>query len=250
MKISFVIQGPVVQYTEYSCNNVRRFFPGSEIIVSTGETDKVDRLDYDQLVRNPDPGTIDGWNGNRHIVTSRGGLAVASNSLVCKLRSDIVFYGDRLLPLVDYYWSKFNKTKQDFFIFKQRILLCDYYTVNPLGGLRLCMHPGDWVAFGLKEDVQKLWNVPLATEKTLFRSEQYFWLNCLRQAGIQIPMSKDTEYSKELIDLSFLTIISNFAVAELRQWEIVNMKYAFELLPPGSLITNKLWESLYQKIFP
>jgi WavE lipopolysaccharide synthesis len=90
-QLSFVVQGAVARgafSTRQVCAAIRRWFPGSEIVVSTWRGQDVDGIDADQVVRSEDPGPLpSAHNTNRQLVSSREGVRRASNPLVVKLRS-------------------------------------------------------------------------------------------------------------------------------------------------------------------
>ena len=97
MKISFIVQGPVINTeaitTIQVVDSIRFFYPSAEIILSTWENENTTGIGYDKIVINKDPGCFqrnDGLliNVNRQIVSTYEGLKVAENNFVVKLRTD------------------------------------------------------------------------------------------------------------------------------------------------------------------
>lgn len=163
--ISVVVQGLVSkEFTPRVLKSIRKYLPKAEIILSTWEGTDCSDLDYDQLILNKDPGAeilFPQWNQyhnlNRQIVSTKAGINTATRKYLLKTRTDIIFESSNFLK----YFLKFKKRNPSFLLFKERILLCEHYVrraeIFPY-------HFSDWVQFGLKEDLEKLWDIPLAPE--------------------------------------------------------------------------------------
>ena len=102
--LSFVIQGPLFRTSgagdlALKCtNSIRKFFPDSEIILSTWQDQDAGGLPVDQIVRNEDPGGFEDLNGeklnvNRQILSTRKGLEVATRRYAVKFRADFALAG-------------------------------------------------------------------------------------------------------------------------------------------------------------
>ena len=169
--ISVVVQGAIDQkYTADCLKSIRKYLPGSEIILSTWEGSNVNRLDYDVLVLNKDPGSNDLIrkyitshinNVNRELTSSYNGFCKASKKYGLKLRSDMIIKGISFLK----YYSKFGNSNIQNSYFKQRILFNEQTIVN------IPYILGDWWCFGLAFDLKEYYNIPLYNYKL---SEEYF----------------------------------------------------------------------------
>jgi hypothetical protein len=179
-QISVVVQGPssspdgqVLTSLPRVVDSVRFWLPGAELIISTWEgSDSVAALKPDHLILNPDPGGMRYRAGhpfenniNRQIRSSLAGVLQASRPYVLKLRSDLELTGTAFLGA----FGSFPQRLDSHRLFEQRVVISTLFTANPgLGGLAL-FHPGDWVHFGTRSDVLKLWQVPEAVEEDLMR---------------------------------------------------------------------------------
>ena len=61
--ISVVVQGAITNYTKLCLESIRKYLPGAEIILSTWDDSNIDRLDYDVVIFNKDPGDLKYTNG-------------------------------------------------------------------------------------------------------------------------------------------------------------------------------------------
>ena len=159
--ISVIVQGKIYDiYTKKCITSIKEFLPHAEIILSTWEYENVDGLDCDLILFNKDigAGSTDSLgivnNLNRQIVSSRNGIKKANRKYILKIRSDMYLINNKFL--FNYSQYALGAT-----IFKQRILVCDYYTRNPrVIPMPFCI--SDWIFFGLKEDVQDVFiKIPL-----------------------------------------------------------------------------------------
>lgn len=201
--ISIVVQGPIAglpcdkytdRYTHICLCSIRNILPGATIILSTWEGSNVEGLDYDELVISKDPGVsriCDNPNGFRQIVSSINGLRRVKTKYAMKARPDLLFKNDNFLR----YFLQFNKLlfSENYRILKQRVVV--FPATNPHRGYKLPFHGSDWLFFGLTEDVQNIFDVPIdyetwlswgkdrekvsLGEEALFTNEQYIWLSFL-----------------------------------------------------------------------
>jgi hypothetical protein len=182
-EISVVIQGPVVgnrrqdqrssPSTGEVVGSVRAILPGAELILSTWRGQDLNGLTYDKLVLSEDPGvSSDGTlsssaNIFRQIRSSNAGLLKATRRYALKLRSDTALTSSAFLACWESYRTKGMKPV----VFDERILVSAIFTPNPLH----CPSPywvSDFFAFGRREDVQKLWDIPFGEIQRLFEEDK------------------------------------------------------------------------------
>lgn len=96
-------------------------------------------------------------NCNLQIEAAKCGLRLVETDYVLRIRNDIVFSDT---SFIDYYIENFDLPRGDYTALKQRVLISEFFTLNPFTFERLPFHYSDWLHFGLTEDVKKLWNVP------------------------------------------------------------------------------------------
>ncbi len=169
--ISVVVQGPVLPITKYCLKSIRKFLPNAEIILSTWNNSYIMDLDYDKIVLNDEPEILGdmylknnpyNWskpnNMNKQIVSSFNGLKAATKEYALKFRTDFLLQSNQFI--YDYFdiLKVTPKRNKKWSIFKQRILTIGTGNAQEVG---LLYHMSDFIAFGLKEDILELWNIPL-----------------------------------------------------------------------------------------
>lgn len=174
--ITVVVQGPVQSMperlqdegiTRRCLTSVRRFLPGSRIVLSTWEDQNLAGLDYDELVINEDPGTnIIGYqrsgepryeNTNRQIVSTMGGLRRVETRFAMKLRADNYLTGTGFKALQ----QQFDKRCDELRILKQRVVITNTLMRRYYRGRRVAFFLSDFFDFGLTDDVVNIWDLPL-----------------------------------------------------------------------------------------
>ena len=180
---SVIIQGPVQglptdpperQLTRQAVASVRQHMPDVEIIVSTWKGSATDHLEADVVVMNDDPGAValtdSGFlstyknNLNRQLVSTLGGLRVATRKYAVKLRSDTMLV--RPLPVAEIASQEPTGPRQ---IFRGRVAVLNVYTQNPLKR-PILFFLSDLFHAGLREDLLTLWEIPLVTEPDFTRA--------------------------------------------------------------------------------
>lgn len=96
-------------------------------------------------------------NCNLQIAAARAGLAHVSGAYTLRVRSDFVF-ADR--SFLAYYAETHRQPRGRAAVLKQRVLISEFFTLNPYTLERMPLHVSDWFHFGLTEDVRALWDVP------------------------------------------------------------------------------------------
>ncbi|WP_345886891.1 WavE lipopolysaccharide synthesis family protein [Shewanella algae] len=174
--ITVVVQGPVQSYQEraqetgitHKClQSIREYLPGAKIILSTWEGQDCSGLEPDLLLLNQDPGgNIVAYdaagkpqklNFNRQIVSSAEGLKRVETRYAVKLRSDNFLTGKGFVAAQ----GKYPVRKAADSYFQERVVVNTSYFRRYAEGQRVVRHPSDFFHFGLKEDLLKIWDLPL-----------------------------------------------------------------------------------------
>ena len=273
-QLSVVLQGPChfgkkdAQVSHHAVASIRQHFPKAELIFSTWKNSEIPKgLDVDVVVFNNDPGGQPlslavqkktgkpfGNNVNRQIVSSLGGIQVASRPYVLKARTDMVFYSNKCLD----WWNRATHRNPAHSAFKERMLGYAFGTRkarNPSGVLNLQYHPGDWFYLGLKEDMVDLFDIPLCPEscvnylldnKILPSSTQwwvthqwypeiYLWVSYLKKKGIPVTMAHSFDNRVENDLPSIQSLVNNFILLDADQIGFVNSKYLFPVIEANEL---------------
>ncbi|MFZ5830272.1 MAG: WavE lipopolysaccharide synthesis family protein [Planctomycetota bacterium] len=278
-EISVVVQGPIVggpndpperRLTSRCVASVRRALPQAEIVLSTYRGADLEGLTYDVLVESDDPGghlqndLLRVWNNcNRQITTTRAGLQRASGQLAMKLRSDMELTGAEGLK----HFGRYSKRCPEWHIFEERLLACTVYSRNPRLSYCYPLHPSDWFFFGRREDMLRLWNIPLQPEpetsrwfetrprpepdlipSNLFRyaPEQYLWVSCLRTHG-EVRFEHCHDFSHDPIRLTEMSFANNLVLLEPWQLRVRFLKYQIHPQDWPTLYTHGDWLRMYQR---
>lgn len=170
--ISIVIQGAVDKINTPKCvKSLRKYFPGSQIIVSTWEGTNINALDADDFILSKDPGgfrdkfcTTFVNNTLRQIVSTKAGVARATGQYILKIRSDLIFKSSNFLNLFTAYPHR-NSDKP---VFSQRVIFSSFFTKSFCSSKTidqpLPFHVSDWFVFGYADDVQFLYDIELPKE--------------------------------------------------------------------------------------
>lgn len=241
-EMSFVVQGPVARTeivsTQAVCASIRRHFPGAEIVLSTWEGENVDGLGADRFVFSADPGALpQPWNVNlnRQIVSSREGIAQATRPLVIKSRTDILF----TQPTVLDFWDRWQDRVPNLRLFQKRILIPNTLTFRPSPLMPHALHPSDFCFFGLKEDLEFLFDVPLCSLSDMLvvtppdvlapsreggrrysrrsSAEQYLFVSALRKRFPEVELPDVFTLNPELFYATEAAIANNFVVLNATQ---------------------------------
>ena len=249
--ISFVVQGIVNEHTYKVLKNLKKIFTESEIILSTWKDTIInENLIFDKLVLTNDPGTYVCmrnteyyYNLDRQIISTREGIKKATRKYIFKLRSDLLIENK---SFIDFYLEN-EIFKSDLTVFKQKILIGNIFTRDPLKMKSpILFHVGDFFYFGLKDDIYKLFDIPLSGEEiaryflrmkndnpidknVLFRytPEQYIIIKNLQKLDKykNIELEYHQEFNKVLYFLHLELIASNFILANFETLSICCLKY-------------------------
>ena len=192
--LSIVMKGPWlngnIQETALICRHWRQLFPKAEIIISVSSSDFIDfskntgenvlpdityaafKIDTirkealktlfdsaDIVIKAPDAlplppiknDTQSLNNVNLQIKSTKSGLKHASRKYILCIRSDLCFTSKNFISV---YKKHAYDARRNYTSFKQRILISEIFTINPLTLYRMPFHYSDWFHFGLTEDIK------------------------------------------------------------------------------------------------
>lgn len=257
--ITVVLQGAIEnKITKKSLRSIRKYLPKAEVILSTYKNKNIVQLDnlYDILILNKDPGGVifddteqKNNNINRIIVSSFNGIKAANRKYVLRLRSDLVLKNNNFLKLTD----ELKKRDAKWALFKQKIYAYDIFSIKYEIGKntkqRMPFHISDWCYFGLKEDLEKLFNIPLVLEPEFSRyfennkkettdihtsrlwkmsPEQYIVSQNAKKIFSEFDFNHYLDVNKDNIKVSEQFIINNFRVFSQKQWGIYTQKKLYK----------------------
>jgi hypothetical protein len=238
--LTFVIQGPIINQanlpvTENLIKDVKKFFPGSAIILSTWDYEDTNSFEeFVPVVKSPDPGGQIGWltsgtinNVNRQIVSTYTGLQNVKSKYGVKLRSDMSIKNNKILHQLN---SRVNRLQiSDWDVLTELVLITNVTSYNPRFLRRRIHHPCDWFYAGLTTDLMQIWNIPLMPQEWFtwftgpnnstiesikndqicrYDPEEYVWSRLLeKQVALQFSDSFDV--TDENIEVSEVFIARN-----------------------------------------
>ena len=240
--ITFVVQGPISRgegtSTREATASIRRFFPGSTIVLSTWENQDTTGVDADHTVISTDPGAII-WksngvsianNVNRQILSTRAGFASVKTPYAAKMRSDGHVIGRGFISLEEAFPTRLSEGK----VFERRIVVSKEFTRSARSFIPMAYHPSDLFQFGLTTDLQHYWDAELLAGDSLagfmldeapdvwyrmfdrfrFTTEQYLFLSALRRSGHDRPLMHYAEIDERIIADSERMLFNNFIPCE------------------------------------
>ena len=250
--ISIVVQGPVIgkesdppsfQLTKICVESLRQLFPKSEIILSTWSEISQHWIKYDKLIINEEPPEIEritttrkdvNYNGNRLICTTANGIRASTRDYVLKVRSDIMFTSSVFLESFTSYIAR----DSSFQVSEHRIIIPELLTSVNLFSIN------DWVSFGTRHDMLKLWDIPfmqklLPISNDLFmNNEQYICYNFLKTHPL---FSIDDQ---EVLERLFA---NNFVILNANSFSFQRLKpFHFSITTYYGWTTHYDWKCLYK----
>jgi hypothetical protein len=199
--ITIVFQGPIVfvngtNVTKKAIKTAMKIFPNSEIILSTWENESIADL-YDlsiKIILNKDPGSglrkfnpKTYHNVNRIIVSSINGINEATNDIVIKCRTDIIFKNNNSLNI----FYKYPQYDKNFAFLSKKVLVSNQTTINTNYGPPLLYHICDWFYLGIKEDLIKIFDI------NLMPSEYENYYNYFEKPENKIDVNNLSRYMAE-----------------------------------------------------
>lgn len=280
--ISIVVQGVLdSRNTLPALKSMRKHFPGAEIILSTWEGSDVENLTYDKVIFNKDPVAIcDASTTNltnnlsRRLVSTQAGIRASGRKYIIKTRPDICFTSNQILGVL----NQFPVRNPYYSIFDSRIVVCSYFTKKYLMSdtevQPTPFHLSDWISFGLRSDIEKLYAAPLpkepeqssyfimhpysGTKKNLLGAayqyvpEQYMLYSAVRQVLPDVEFKHYMDFTHDNIHCSAQIIANNFIVFPPKDLGIICLKnsvgkekYHKWCKRPTSL-PYTIWKGLYR----
>lgn len=232
-EITFVIQGPILNdnnVTKKSCESIRKYFPGSQIILSTWKESNTINLEYDHKIENNDPGSPENYflkkeipnNINRQIISSYNGIKKVNTKFAVKMRSDMYFVSNKLLKLLEIVdTSKSNYSSK-------KIIIPSNMAINPDREYKLLFHPSDTFFAGLSKDIYELFDIPLMDNFTM----RYF-------------KDKDTDIINYLQISSRYTCEQYIFYSYLKKKISLYFKNAFDYSKENRVLHDKIFSNLF-----
>ena len=191
-QITFVIHGeiqskpylnPKKNYTDILINNIKTFFPGSTLIVSTW-TDKIiptHITDLDEVYYSKDPGPSyisynceRSHNMDRHIQSSKEGLARVQTKYSCVLRPDLSIKSRKFIEKYEMYESYIDN--RNLIGIKNPILALSGGTLYEKAFLpTFLFHTCDFLYFGHTNDLKKIFNLPIESDGRKIQEKIHFY---------------------------------------------------------------------------
>ncbi|SEP69686.1 WavE lipopolysaccharide synthesis [Lachnospiraceae bacterium RM5] len=288
-EITVIVQGPVEEiYTRLVIESIRRFLPGSKIVLSTWKDANIAELCVDELVINEDPGAPEfikkngarhADNRNRLLVSTKGGLKKVNTKYVLKLRSDCILAGDGIVRN----YGRYPLKTDEFSITKKKLVIGELCNITRLkfkeSTINFPFHISDWFFFGLTEDLKSYFeytdvepleqmikwnfknNMVVSSDdeigqnwKRRYNAEQYFFISALKRK-YDIKYWDMSDFSEKFSEESRIAIINNFEILNIKDHEIINIKrnnkqpWNLENDKFADYFTNKKYEEAYQEIF-
>jgi hypothetical protein len=270
-QLTFVVQGAIARgggfTTRQVCAAIRRWFPESEIVLSTWCGQDVDGIEADQVVLSDDPGPLpSSHNTNRQLLSSCEGVRRASNDLVMKVRSDVLFVSDSVLA----FWDRWTHHAKGLRIVGHRVLVPSTFTRRPSLLAPLPFHPSDWCMLGTRDDLLALLDIPplrpeeslipiprtaIARCQTLYGGlhaaiapEQHIWTAALRAREPDFRFRHSWDLTPETFARSELFIANNVVVLDTYdQFGVVCLKYPLDAdRSDFTLYHHSDWLELYE----
>ena len=251
--ISVVVQGAIDKDNTPKClRSIREHLPDSEIILSTWKGSDVTGLDYDKLVLNDDPGGYKDKfcpyfcnNLARHILSTQSGLQRANGKYVLKIRSDLKFFSSNFLRC----FTRLSERNKEYIFTTRKLIACSFFSKKYLSYNDIVhpapFHLSDWLLFGLKEDVNIVYNIPLPDQSywdyfsdhvytgkksNLFgcahqyAPEQYILYNSIKKYFTDIKFENYMDYNECNIIASENIIANNFIILSPQKFKLVCLK--------------------------
>lgn len=259
--LSVVVQGGIDRTLTPICMaSIRKFLPGSRIILSTWEGMPTDNIDYDELVISQDPKGVTNYhfedfdyeyinNVNRQLVSTQKGLEVVKTKYVLKLRTDMVLLSNGILN----YLGKYEKSNDEYRIFMSKVIIADIWTRHYIEifdkYVPAPFHPSDWFQLGYTEDLKRFYlGTPLmpVEDAGAYRNlkhyerkrqykygwncrwvpEQYFAIKALERSGYTIDYDDWSDWDENNMNQSIKFIMNNYIVLNFEQTGILLPKYS------------------------
>lgn len=279
--ISVVIQGAIDKVNTPLCiSSIRKYLPESTIILSTWKGADITNLKCDKILLNADPGGykdrfVKSFTNNtlRQLVSTQNGLKLVKTKYAIKMRSDLILESNKFLK----YFNMFPCREPEYTFFNQRVILSSFFAKKYLYSNGIVQpvpfHISDWFAFGLSEDIRKLYNVELPQEPDSswylyekpytgskvnllnashqYAPEQYIAYKAFK-SKFDINFKHYMDYNEENIMMSERLMVNNFIILCPTQFKFICGKnntgsdYYKKWTKHPSKIPTLLWKGLYR----
>ena len=274
--VSVVVQGPISDQTYKTIESIRHFLPESEIILSTWKSSDTKNLRVDKLILNEEPlsyiqheRTQTRNNLNKLLRSTNAGLRQVNTRYVLKIRSDMQIESLRFLK----HYEAFQK-KGKYSCLKSKILVPLLFSRYKYHGKITPFHVSDWFAFGLTQDVRKVFlgtkevEEPAFTEyflhvldykspygSTTFKMspEQYITYEFYRRNFNETKLMDCAKWEGDANLISQQFIVCNFIVGSFFETGIKCLKYPFSTneraygLSYQEMINELFYRELYKE---
>ena len=206
-ELTFVVTGRVTMDGEYNTHrcleSIRRFFPGSKIILSTWKGENVDpirsmcdeillhepllELEIKYFLKSVPDSRFSNINKQQYCVNA--GLKRVTTKYAARIRSDFYFYNRSLLKFFAQAAKMLNKADSQYQIFQRHILVSERYTHDPRK--MYAYQLSDCFQLGLTEDLLRLWDGHAEPE------EELDWFERPHQIQWSNPRNQNSRYSME-----------------------------------------------------
>ena len=271
--VTFVIQGPVLEYTRQSISSIKKYFPNSKIILSCWDQDQTNNINVNKVVKSKDPGGLKAkTNGGfvnvlRQKITTLKGLKKSTTLYSAKLRSDMIFEGKNLIKE----YSNIKKLKRNKIFYDQRVLILENGSINPRAFYQLPFHFGDWFYFGLTKDLLKMFNFKFSKKDEILNAfyykkkkfpennltKKYFLRYQPETIFTYFPIKKNFakinnsyDIRKNNIFLSETFLINDFKIVSEKNIKIKNLKHgSSSIMTKFVRYTDSDWKILYKSFY-
>ena len=225
--LSFVVTGKMDYSGEYtadkSIGSIKTFFPKATIILVTWEGENVEPVKNlcEKIIFLKEPEAKGNYNNekwtgkhrqntiNKQQLCVNTGLKEVTTQYAIRLRTDFVLENDNFFELYKENVEKYIKRDSNYLIFKDRVLVSQAFMYDPAlfeGAYSYMV--SDCFAFGLTEDLLKLWDgheepddemnyfmngnhgelFNPAVFSTRYNAEQCFFINCVKKSGLNVEL--------------------------------------------------------------
>ena len=268
-EISVVVQGAISDCTRNTLQSIRKFMPGSKIILSTWEGSQIDGLSYDILVLNKDPGNTPCYrkssnvkkdnNVNRQIVSTINGLKKVCTKYSLKIRTDFEVKHTGFIQ----WFNKFPRRNNVLNVFENKLVSYSACLKD------MIFHPCDFMFFGLTSDLVNLFDIPLQSHEdafwfeegttkkmpypfiSRFAPEQYIWIECLKKKYPEVMKKvKDlADINDENRYLSIQSFLNNFIGIDCQFFGVEPLKKGLFYLNRPIDTTRQLSTSEFMSLY-
>ena len=207
--------------------SIKKHFAKSKIILCISE-DKIFEFKglYDNIVSIDINLNLSSYN-KKSIYINKA-LELTNTKYVIKCSSDIIFDSDKLIKFYPKYANIFNKYDINYRLFKQRILILSYNTIDSRNTIEFIntYSFSDILQFGLTEDIKKLYGRNIIQNEYInnnYNDSQISILNLIKKSnknGINFPDSWNDNKKDEYVFDSEKILASNYLIEDANKLAI------------------------------